>query len=196
MRRRGARLAVLGAAILALAGPWAGTAMARETGAPRPAPLRLEGVVSRVSDGDTLWIRPVDRRRKPVKVRLLGIDAPETCQAGGEAARQALAGRVLQRRVVVETSSRDDYGRALGRVWLDGEDVNAWLVASGHAWGARTRRSQAGYAAEQRQAQAAGLGLFADPQALPPWTFRRTHGPCRGGLTIPSLTVQPRVSVG
>ncbi len=84
-------------------------------GAPACTQARvIDGTITRVADGDTVWMQPVDRTRAPIKLRLHGIDAPERCQAWGAQSRDALAARVLLRHVVVSTRSRDDYGRALG----------------------------------------------------------------------------------
>lgn len=140
------------------------------------APPAFEAVVFRVSDGDTAWVRPDDGA--PVKVRLLGIDAPEQCQAHGAAATAALASRVLHRRVRIEGRARDDYGRLLAHIVLEGEDLNGWMVRSGHAWGLRPGRRRGRYADEHREAVRAGRGLFGDPLAVSPWEFRRRHGAC------------------
>ena len=135
----------------------------------------LSGVVTRVADGDTLWVRPADG--KPIKVRLQGIDAPERCQPWGEQARAALAARVLHRQVAVRTRAYDDYRRAIAHVELNGEDVAAWMVREGHAWSYRYRRSLGPYAEQEQQARAARRGLFAQA-AIEPRVFRKTHGPC------------------
>jgi len=139
----------------------------------------LEGKITRVSDGDTVWLQPDDRARAPVKLRLQGIDAPERCQAWGEQSRDALAARVLQRRVAVSTRTSDDYGRALGILALDGEDINAWMVAQGHAWSARWHRSAGIYGAQEQSARASRKGLFTQPDAIEPRHFRKLHGPCQ-----------------
>jgi micrococcal nuclease len=138
----------------------------------------IEGTITRVSDGDTVWLQPDDRARAPVKLRLQGIDAPERCQAWGEQSRDALAGRVLQRRVAVTTRASDDYGRMLGIVALDGVDINAWMVAQGHAWSARWHRSAGIYGVQEQSARASGKGLFTQPDAIEPRRFRRLQGPC------------------
>jgi micrococcal nuclease len=135
----------------------------------------LSGVVTHVTDGDTLWVRP--EGGAPVKVRLQGIDAPERCQAWGPQARDALAARVLRRQVQVHTRAKDDYHRTIGTVELDGQDVAAWLVREGHAWSQRYRRSLGPYAGEEAEARRSQRGLFAAP-AIEPRAFRKTHGPC------------------
>lgn len=141
----------------------------------------FDGWVTRVSDGDTLWVAPQredGRRGRPVKLRLVGLDAPERCQAHGEAARAALAGWVLKQRVQVDRGARDVYGRPLVTLRLAGEDLGARLVRQGHAWSARYRDDPGPYAREEAAARAARRGLFADPAAERPRDFRKRHGPC------------------
>jgi endonuclease YncB( thermonuclease family) len=135
------------------------------------------GTVTRVSDGDTLWVRPA-AGGKPLKVRIDGIDAPEICQAGGRAARQALARRVQGRRLDVLSRGQDDYGRTIAALEVDGEDVAGWMVSQGHAWSYGFGRDRGPHAARQAAAQAAARGLFADRTALQPRLFRQHHGPC------------------
>ena len=133
--------------------------------------------MTRVTDGDTLWVRFAEGG-KPVKIRIDGIDAPEICQAGGQAARTALASRVARREVSVAVRRYDDYGRAVASVQIGAEDVGGWMVSRGHAWSYHYGREGGPYQKLQTQAQLAGKGLFADSQALPPRLFRRRNGSC------------------
>ena len=145
-----------------------------ETRAARP---NGSAVVTRVSDGDTIWVR-VANTGKRRKLRLLGIDAPEICQRGGQEARAALAARVLGQRVELESRLDDRYGRALVHVTYRGEDVARWLVQSGLAWSPGFRWHPGPYADEERAARAARRGLWADTAPVLPRDFRRQHGPC------------------
>lgn len=138
---------------------------------------RWSGTVSHVSDGDTLWVSPAGNGA-PRKIRVDGIDAPEMCQAHGQAARDALARHVLGKTVQVATRRRDDYGRALAKLSLQGDDVGEWMVAQGHAWSHRYRRDSGPYAAQEAQARSGRRGLFGDGQAERPRDFRKRHGPC------------------
>lgn len=135
------------------------------------------GTVTRIADGDTLWVRPA-LWGPPVKIRVQGIDAPEICQAGGQASRAALAQRLAGRRIEVSPQRTDDYGRTIAALHLEGEDIADWMVAQGHAWSYRFGRHGGPYRAQQARAQAAARGLFADPLAVEPRLFRRRHGPC------------------
>ena len=136
-----------------------------------------EARVTRVFDGDTLWVQPLSGGRYR-KLRLDGLDAPEICQTGGTASRDALAARVLEQVVTVNERSHDDYGRALVHLTHAGDDVGALLVLQGHAWSYRWRRSQGPYAQQEQQARALNKGLFGDAAAELPRDFRKRHGPC------------------
>ncbi len=147
----------------------------------------LEGMVTGIADGDTLYV--LDASRKRHKIRLLGIDAPEHRQAFGERSKQSLARMTHRRFVSVDWQSRDAYGRILGRVRVapvdcrQGScpktlDANLEQVKLGLAWwnkkfadtqfpgDART------YAAAERQARANKAGLWADRNPVPPWRWR------------------------
>lgn len=133
--------------------------------------------VSRVFDGDTLWVKPLEGGRYR-KLRLEGIDAPEICQPGGTHARDVLARRVLGQVVQVRVRYADDYGRGLARITHEREDVGGWLVSEGVAWSYRWGRSPGPYAKQEASSREAGLGVVADPAAELPRDFRRRHGPC------------------
>ncbi len=138
----------------------------------------FEGVVTHVTDGDTLWVRPASGGA-PRQVRLQGIDAPEICQAYGARSRDALTGRVLNQRVTVASRWRDDYQRHIGQVSLSGQDLGLWMVARGHAWSYRFRKDPGRYAKQEAQARSAGLGLWSAAEPLPPRDFRKRHGNCK-----------------
>jgi len=142
----------------------------------------FEGTVTRVSDGDTLWIRPVTGG-KPVKVRLRGIDAPEICQAGGLESKRALEALVLGQFVRLDRDDlSDDHGRRLGRLLHGDDDIGARLVRDGYAWSYRYRRDAGPYLIEEVDARSSRRGLFADPQAIAPREFRKVHGPCEAPI--------------
>jgi micrococcal nuclease len=148
--------------------------------AARPPSSAGSGVVTYVVDGDTVRVRPPGGG-KPVSVRITGIDAPEICQAGGIASRDALMRRVLGQRVVVYGRRHDGYGRLLAKLTFKGEDTGLWMVAQGLAWSYRYRANAGPYAVQQRRARAAGLGIFSPSHGAPPVypaQFRRQHGSC------------------
>lgn len=97
--------------------------------------------VYKVVDGDTFWMR--GSRGEEVKVRLIGIDAPETRNSQykkkGYYAQESKA--YLQRmignkwiKIVLDVQHKDRYGRLLAYVFtLDGTFVNGALIKGGYA---------------------------------------------------------------
>lgn len=136
--------------------------------------------VVHVTDGDTVYVRG-SHEQQAVPVRLQGIDAPEICQAGGEASREALQALVGQQTVTLVGSGHDSYGRELARLYWQGQDVGRWMVAQGHAWSYRLGQDPGPYLQEQQQAQAARRGLFAQDRPEQPRQFRQRHGSCKPG---------------
>jgi endonuclease YncB( thermonuclease family) len=143
------------------------------------ASRQLQGQVTRVVDGDTLWFQPDGPGEPLVAVRLRGIDAPESCQPWGRQATVALREQVQGRPAALRTHGQDDYRRTLGTVYVAGLDINATLVAQGHAWAWRDSRGRSPYLKQEAAARAAGRGAHADRAAEAPWDFRRRHGRCR-----------------
>ena len=135
------------------------------------------GVVTHVSDGDTVWVQPA-AGGAAFKVRVLGIDAPEICQVWGPQSRLALQQVVQGQWVDVQGRSTDSYGRLLAQLSRQGQDVGAWMVANGHAWSYRYQKQAGLYDAQQALAQSQRAGLFADTSAVQPRWFRRRFGSC------------------
>lgn len=139
----------------------------------------LPGQVTRVVDGDTLWFQPSEPGEPLVAVRLRGIDAPESCQPWGRQATVALREQVLGRRATLWIHGQDDYRRTLSTLRVGDVDLNAALVAQGHAWAWRDSKGRSPYLQQESEARAAGRGAHANPAAEAPWDFRRRHGRCR-----------------
>ena len=133
--------------------------------------------VSYIFDGDTLWVLPVDGGRSR-KLRLEGIDAPEICQSGGVASRDALRERLSGQTVTVQEHERDTYGRPLVDLKLGSEDVATWMVRQGWAWSYRWHDDPGPFARQEAQARAAKRGIFADRMVEEPRAFRRRNGHC------------------
>jgi len=85
--------------------------------------------VTEVIDGDTFKIE------SGMAVRLLGINAPEMLDPGGDIAKEFLTLLILNEKVRLEKdmTDKDDYGRLLRYVYLDGEFINGELVRMGYA---------------------------------------------------------------
>jgi len=132
----------------------------------------LTGRVVRVPDGDTFSL--LDRQKNQHKIRLYGVDTPERDQPYGTRASAALSGMISGKAVGVVIEDTDQFGRSVGRVYLNGINVNLAMVQGGHAWWYR-RHAQYSHqlAAAEKIARERRLGLWAAPEPVPPWDWRR-----------------------
>ncbi len=160
-------IAALAVTLLLLAAP---------VGTPRADPVPATAVVLKVVDGDTIDVR--DDVRGRLRIRVLGIDTPETKKPGytvgcfGPEATAFAKANLLGQQVAVQTDptqdSTDRYGRTLAYlVRADGWDYSVEVVRAGLALayiydGDPVERYPAIAAAEQ-DAQAAGRGLWGAP---------------------------------
>lgn len=126
--------------------------------------------VVRVKDGDSLVIASAGRE---VDVRLAGIDAPELRQAGGMEALAVLETLVAGRDVELQLVGGDAYRRIVAHILVDGLDVNAEMVRRGMAWVPRQYSPSPVLVRHEDEAQAAGRGVWSDPQPTPPWVWRK-----------------------
>ena len=138
------------------------------------ASSQITGTV-RVVDGDTLIM--ADH-----KIRLIGVDAPESHQECldekhqwymcGRVAAQALVHRIAGKPVTCEINSQPDrYGRLLGTCWFtDGVQVQSWLVY--HGWAVAYRRYSLRYLGEEDLARTQRHGIWRGRFVMP-WNWRR-----------------------
>ncbi|EEW2245694.1 thermonuclease family protein [Yersinia enterocolitica] len=130
----------------------------------------IQGKVIRVLDGDTI---DVLQDKKPVRVRLLNIDAPEKKQAYGSWSTNQLKDLVAGQPVTVTYTQKDRYGRVLGRVvTTNGTEANRYMVQSGAAWVYERYNTDNALPALQREAQEQKRGLWAESHPVPPWEWR------------------------
>ncbi len=115
------------------------------------------------------------------KIRLAGIDAPEKKQPFGNRSKESLSELAYDKTVTVETDKRDKYGRQVGKVLVNGQDVNLVQVERGMAWFYRQyQREQSPndrrlYEAAEDSAKADKRGLWRDAaDPMPPWEFRHS----------------------
>lgn len=130
----------------------------------------IQGKVIRVLDGDTIEAL---QDKKPVRIRLANIDAPEKKQAFGRWSTNQLKGLVAAQSVTVTFTQTDRYGRIIGRVFTaNGTEASRFMVQSGAAWVYERYNTDNALPALQREAQTQKRGLWADSQPVPPWEWR------------------------
>jgi micrococcal nuclease len=126
--------------------------------------------VIRIADGDTLTLL-VDR--KPVKIRLANIDAPEKAQAFGQRSKQSLSDLCWRKDATYETQDIDRYGRTVAVVTCGGVEVNRVQIERGMAHVYLKYNRDPSLLRLQERAREGHVGLWRDADPVPPWEFRR-----------------------
>ena len=132
--------------------------------------------VVKVTDGNTVHV--LDQTKTRHKIRLGGIDAPERKQVYGKKSKENLSNLIAGKNVEVEYDKRDRYGRIIGKLIKDGQDINLIQVKQGFAWHYKYYQKDQSdidrilYSSAEINAREKTIGLWSVP-AVPPWEFRR-----------------------
>ena len=147
----------------------------------------LSGTVVGVSDGDTITV--LDANREQHKIRVAGIDAPETAQPFGHRSKVSLSMLVFGTDVDVQWSKRDRSQRLVGKGLVTDPtcqkqcpktlDAGLAQVTAGLAWWYRKYAKEQSaedaqrYELAEQEARSHGVGLWSDGQPMPPWDWRK-----------------------
>ncbi|MFZ5868554.1 MAG: thermonuclease family protein [Thermodesulfobacteriota bacterium] len=128
-----------------------------------------------VKDGDSIVVM---HDGKPEEIRLHGINCPECDQPFGLEAARLASGLVLGKTVDVQVlpEAKRSYGRTIATVHVEGKSLNQELVRLGMAWWSRK------YAPDdkdlerlQQEAVAAKIGIWSQPNPIPPWLWKQVQ---------------------
>ena len=134
----------------------------------------LFGKVIEVNSGDVITIFNLNR---PVRVRLLGVDAPEMDQAFGDVAKKHLADLVYDKSVLVEYAGISGDHSLNGRVLLEGADIGAQMIRDGAAWVDPSNQHRLSamdrevYIQSEEAARSERRGLWQQENPVAPWEF-------------------------
>ena len=134
----------------------------------------MSGKVVKVTDGDTITV--LTCQQKQVKVRLYGIDAPEKRQPFGQRAKESLSRLIAGKKVNVEETGKDRYGRVVGIVKAGSVNVNEKMIYDGFAWvyDSFCKKSFcSSWKDKQSRARAEKRGLWRDKNPVEPWKWRK-----------------------
>ena len=142
-----------------------------------------------VSDGDTITVLTANKTRQ--RIRLYGVDAPETRQDFGSKAKRATSALCFGKTVTIRPHDTDRYGRVVAEVILpDGRNLGREMVSQGLAWWYQQYASaDADLARRQSLARKKRLGLWSQRHPIPPWEYRKARRPQTAN---PRVTSRPR----
>jgi len=125
-----------------------------------------------VHEGDRLTIHHQGRKDM---VHLRDVDCPELKQPYGKQAKRATAAYIANREVIVRDLKRDRQGRMTADIILsDGRQIAHELVKEGLAWALPRGTGNQTLKNMEELAKAAGTGLWAEPDPVPPWKWKST----------------------
>ena len=132
----------------------------------------FSGTVVEVLEGD--YIR-VLYQGKYVNVRLSDIDCPEVGQPYGREAKRFTAMLSFSGPVKVTVKGVDSEGIKVGEVVMTdaGLNLNQELMKAGLAWW--VRKGDAAYGDLEKTARTGKIGLWKEPNPIPPWEFKKKH---------------------
>ncbi len=131
-------------------------------GVPRDVPMVIKGVAI-PADGDDIEIQGM-------KIRLQGIDAIEArngcCYLGkpwdcAGAATAALQKKLRRKTVTCRIQGKTTRRRPLAHCFVEGENINEWMVRQG--WAYAYRKYSLAYAAAEQSARSARRGIWRGP---------------------------------
>jgi endonuclease YncB( thermonuclease family) len=136
-------------------------------------------------DGDTFRIQTTDHGT--VIVRFAGSDTPETGQAYWKVARDELKSLLTEKTIKISCYKKNR-DRDVCRIFTNDGDVGLAMVRNGFAWYAfqfaheQTAKERQDYTAAERDAKSRKLGMWIEPDPMPPWecrALRRNSQKCR-----------------
>jgi len=133
----------------------------------------ITGKVVGISDGDTIVVL---QNNQQYKIRLYGVDTPESHQDFGTRAKQFTSEMVFNKEVRVVPEATDKYGRTVGTVYIANVCINEELIKNGFAWVYRQYCSKPecqNWLQLEDEAKNGKKGLWNDKNPLPPWEFRK-----------------------
>jgi micrococcal nuclease len=162
--------------------PFTSLSLARE-------PIRtVAGKVTKVSDGDTIHVTTPEQTK--LRVRLYGIDAPETPkidqrtgrvnkpgQPYGKESWKALEGKIMGKQVRLDILDIDQYKRMVGIIWIGNRNINLEMVQEGYAEAYVEYLKEPSYRVQfiraEREAKSARRGIWSLSRYERPSDFRK-----------------------
>lgn len=136
------------------------------------AGISIKGKVVGISDGDTFTI--LTNNKVQIKIRLYGVDCPESKQDFGTKAKQFTSTLCFGKTVTADIKNNDRYGRKIAFVILpNGKNLNKELLIAGMAWHYKHYDKSTELALLENNARQKKIGVWSAKNPVAPWEYRQ-----------------------
>lgn len=133
--------------------------------------------VFKMPDGDTISVDYMDSatsRKATTRIRIMGIDCPETAQNFGKEATDIGRAMIFQKHVTLHVHTTDRYGRMVADVYTEnGVNFASEMLRKGAAWHYKAYDKRQELADLEDAARAERVGLWSFARPVQPWVYRK-----------------------
>ena len=124
-----------------------------------------------IKDGDTVVI--LDSLKNQVTLRLADVDCPESGQPFGKNAKQFTSDQIFGKTVKYYITTTDRYNRSIAKIYYDnGKYLSEEIIKNGLGWWYFKYSKDKNLGRLENEASNKKIGLFSDPNSIPPWLYR------------------------
>lgn len=129
------------------------------------------GKVIAIKDGDTVVV--IDSLKNQKTLRLAEVDCPESGQPFGKNAKQFTSDQIFGKTVKYYITTTDRYNRSIAKIYYDnGKYLSEELIRNGLGWWYYKYSDNKNLGILEKEASNKKIGLFSDPNSIPPWLYR------------------------
>lgn len=130
--------------------------------------------VIKVVDGDTVDVLTTDNKK--IRLRLYGIDTPESNQPYGKVATNFLKSLILNKYVEIFIFGKGKYKRSIALIKYKDRIVNSLMISYSLAW-VYEKYCKEDFCGDWRELQGmvrvSGKGIWSEKNPTPPWEWRK-----------------------
>ena len=129
------------------------------------------GKVIAIKDGDTVVV--IDSLKNQKTLRLAEVDCPESGQPFGKNAKQFTSDQIFGKTVKYYITTTDRYNRSIAKIYYDnGKYLSEEIIKIGLGWWYFKYSKDKNLGRLENEASNKKIGLFSDPNSIPPWLYR------------------------
>ena len=132
---------------------------------------QISGKVIGIKDGDTVVILLEGNIQKTLRVA--EVDSPENSQPFGKNAKQFTSDQIFGKQINFIETDTDRYGRTIAKIYYDNKYVSAEIIKSGFGWWYYHYSNDKNLEMLEDEASKNKIGLWSDPNSIPPWEWRK-----------------------